>query len=169
MFCKPCPMLLQGRKQHCIVIPLRIRPNDHHHIDAAESLLMMAKAFANHPFNPVADHGGFGCLAGNGQTEAGKPQRIGPGKHCEIKIYGLYRPRKNILKVSFADQPGAPLKARRVHNGLRGQTSTALGTTGLDHSPTALGSHPGAKPMGALTMDDARLKSPLHNIPHWLD
>ena len=108
-------MSLQRGEEHLVRLHSYLRLADDDKVEAAQSLLMMPKALANEALEAIANYGGRGGLAGNGQTEAGETQGIGSGEYREIRISGLYRLREDILKVSLVTQSGAPGKARTVH------------------------------------------------------
>ena len=101
-------MSLQRGEEHLVRLRSYLRLADDHKVEAAQRLLMVPKTFANDALDPIANHGGRSGLAGDGQTEAGETQIIGSGEHREIRISGLYGPRKDIAKVSLAAQSGAP-------------------------------------------------------------
>jgi hypothetical protein len=85
-----------------------LRLADDDEVQATQRWLMLPKALADDALDAVANHGGWSRLAGDGQTEAGKTQIIGSGEYRKIRISGLYRPRKDMAKVSLAAQSGAP-------------------------------------------------------------
>jgi hypothetical protein len=90
----------------------------------------------------------------------GKPRVLGRAstvKYGSPDLTGCAKTlRKSALLLSLAR------RAKRALFTLGGQTGAAFGTAGLQDSATGLGSHTGTKPMGALAMNNARLKSPLH-------
>lgn len=101
-------MFLQRGEEYLVGLHAYLRLADDHKIEATQQLLMMPKTFANNALDPIANHGGRGGLAGDGQTEAGETQGIGSSEYREVRISGLYRLREDIVKVSLVTQSGAP-------------------------------------------------------------
>ena len=101
-------MSLQRGEEYLVLLRSYLRLADDDKVEAAQHLLMVPKALANEALDPIANHGGRSGLAGDGQTEAGKAQGIGSGEYREIRISGLYRLCKDIIKVSLITQSGAP-------------------------------------------------------------
>lgn len=90
-------------------------------------------------------------------------QSIEPAQHHKptaARLNGLF---ENIAVSRLVGQPGAPSEARISDGQLRGQTGTAFSATGLDNQSTTLGRHAGTKAVGALAMQIAGLKGPLHD------
>ena len=108
-------MSLQRGEEYLVLLRSYLRLADDDKVEAAQHLLMVPKALANEALDPIANHSGWSGFTRNGQTEAGETQGIGSGEYREIRIFGLYRLREDILKVSLVTQSGAPGKARTVH------------------------------------------------------
>lgn len=101
-------MSVQRGEKHLVRLHSYLRLTDDHKVEAAQQLLMVPKTFANDALDPIANHGGRSRLTGDGQTEARETQGIGSGEYREVRISGLYRLCKDILKVSLITQSGAP-------------------------------------------------------------
>ncbi len=101
-------MSLQRGEEHLVRLRSYLRLADDHKVEATQRLLMAPKALANEALDPIANHGGTSGFAGNGQTEAGETQGVGSGEYREIRISGLYRLCKDIIKISLVTQSGAP-------------------------------------------------------------
>ena len=112
-------MPLQRGKQDGAV--LFGKPSAAHHdaIQTAKPRLMMPKTFTSDPLDSVARHGGFGNLAGNGQTESGVAESVGTSKHGEMAVAGFDRLGEDTGKGVPASQPGAARKARAIGHGVR--------------------------------------------------
>ena len=76
---------------------------------------MQAKTLTDDTLDAIANHGGFGRLAGNGQTKARETQTIGSSKNRETGIRRSFRLCENAAKIRLVSQPGAPSKARVAH------------------------------------------------------
>lgn len=123
---------------------------------------MMPETVTGDAFDPVARNGGFGDLAGNGQPETGIAEGIGTSKHGEVAVAGSDWLSEDASEGVPASQPGAARKARAIDHGSGRQPGAALGATRTQNPAAALGGHAGAKPMGALAVNDAGLESTLH-------
>jgi len=138
----------------------------HHDVEPRERGLVMAEALAGDPLDAVADHCATGGPFRNCQPKARVFGTVGRGKHGEATVAGTLRPLEDPLELRLARQPCAPWKAPATGRGIQrsgGQSSASLGAASLDHQAPALGLHACAKAVGALALDDAGLKSSLHD------
>ena len=116
---QPAPVPLQRGEQDGIVRFGQSDAAHHHAIQATEPCLMVSEAVAGDPLEPVARHGGFGDLAGNGQTETRMVECVGTGEHGEIAVAGFDRLSENMGEGVPAGQPGAAREARAIGHGFR--------------------------------------------------
>ena len=112
-------MPLQRYEQDSAILFRHTSAPHHHAIQSADFNLIRAKTFAYHSLNPVARHGQFGNLAGNGQTQAGISQRVRSGQNGEMAVAGPYRLGEDIGKGVPASQPGAARKASAADHAVK--------------------------------------------------
>ena len=116
---QPAPVPLQRGEQDGIVRFGQSDAAHHHAIQTTEPCLRVSEAVAGDPLEPVARHGGFGDLAGNGQTEAGITEGIGSSEYGEMAVAGFDRLGENVSESVSAGQPGAAREARAIGHGFR--------------------------------------------------
>jgi len=154
---------LQRRKQDRVVLQRRYAGPAHDYaIETTQLLLILAKTLSRHSLDPVTDDGRPGNFAGNSQAEAGMRQSVGASQHGEIAVAGFDRLGEHVGEGIAARQPDAARKRRAAGHGLGRKPGATLGAAGLDHPTATFGSHPGAKPVSALAVNDAGLKCALH-------
>jgi len=137
-------------------------PTHHDAIKTTDLRLMLAKAFAHHPLDPVADDGRPGHFAGNSQAEAGMRQSVGASQHGEVAVTGFDRLGEYAGEGVAAGQPDTARKRRAAGHGSGREPDTALGAAGIEYPPTPFGRHAGAKAVSAFAVNDAGLECALH-------
>lgn len=97
-------------------------------------------------------------------------QAIRGSQHGETGIAGLAGFGENVVKRRRFDHAGAAreggaagLREQELVRELGSETLTPFGAAGFDNTSPTAGGHAGAKAVGAFAVNDARLKSALHN------
>lgn len=138
----------------------------HDDVESPQRRLVVAEALAGDALDAVSVHGATGGLFRNCQPEARVVGTVGRGQHGEARVAGTLRPLEDPLELRLARQPCAASKTRATRRGIQrsgGQPSASLGATSLEHQPPALGLHARPETVGALALEDAGLKSSLHD------
>ena len=138
----------------------------YYNVQGIQASLVCPKAFTYRALDPITCHRRLCHLAGYRQAQARVIQPVGCGQHRQFAVFNAAETvGEDPLVLRRPGQSCPPGKTRRAGaqgNGSDRQTSSTLGATGIDHTPTVLGAHAGAKTVGPLTLQVTGLISSLH-------
>lgn len=83
----------------------------HDQVQAMQGILVMAKTFANQPFQAVAIYGPAGLLPGDGKTQPGSFAAVGSGKYGEVWIGDATCPLEDLPELAGLQQTGSAWKS----------------------------------------------------------
>jgi len=106
---------MQSIEQLGIIRMYQLRASHHYDIKALQHGLMMAEAFPDNTLDSITQHGLFGNLAGDGQSQPGMIQVVGPSQYSEKCIAAFRRFCENSAVIGFGHQTGTTRKMRIAH------------------------------------------------------
>jgi hypothetical protein len=164
-------VVFQALEDSLRVLFQQIASTDYDHVQAAQQVLVPAKALADETLDAIALHCPADLLTRDRETQARGFATTLPGQHGERFTAGFLRVLKNAFVVASSQQAHAPLELQtrpRIYQvvqteTLSGKAGSTLGSPGFDHFAARLRRHAGAKPVPSLTLQSAWLIWSFHS------
>ncbi len=148
----------------------QIASSYYHHIQAAQQVLVPAKALTDETLYAIAVHRPADLLTRDRQSKARRSAPTRSSQHGERFAAGFLRMLEYALVVASSQQTLVPLESRTrppiwqvVQTGTSsGKSGSTFGTPGFDHFTARLRRHAGAKAVPSLALQSTRLKWSFH-------